>query len=162
MYRMSSNLGISTSWNPQGLSRPVIGLLYLYLFIEYLQVYIITVTQEYLKCASSTKFTFIIPKVIRYKISYKNKQNTQISPTSRKWLENSVCGEQYMFTWDYPSFAMWRRPHWVSMQRSVPRVIFLGHLINQLPTDAAMYLRWKELHGCKNLKTHILVNLLIY
>jgi hypothetical protein len=27
------NLGASTSWNPQGLSRPVMGLLYLYLYV---------------------------------------------------------------------------------------------------------------------------------
>jgi len=31
MCRLSSNLGASTSWNPQGLFRPVIGLLYFYL-----------------------------------------------------------------------------------------------------------------------------------
>jgi hypothetical protein len=31
MFRLSCNLGASTSWNPQGLSRPVMGLLYLYL-----------------------------------------------------------------------------------------------------------------------------------
>jgi len=31
MCRLSWNLGSSTSWNPQGLSRPVMGLLYLYL-----------------------------------------------------------------------------------------------------------------------------------
>ena len=31
MCRLSWNLGASTSWNPQGLSRPVTGLLYLYL-----------------------------------------------------------------------------------------------------------------------------------
>jgi len=30
MRRLSWNLGTSNSWNPQGLSRPVIGLLYLY------------------------------------------------------------------------------------------------------------------------------------
>ena len=29
--RLSWNLGVSTSWNPQGLSRPVMGLLYFYL-----------------------------------------------------------------------------------------------------------------------------------
>jgi len=29
MCRLSRNLGASTSWNPQGLSRPVMGLLYL-------------------------------------------------------------------------------------------------------------------------------------
>jgi len=33
MCRFSCNLGASTSWNPQGLSRPVMGLLYLYLSI---------------------------------------------------------------------------------------------------------------------------------
>jgi hypothetical protein len=31
MCRLSRNLGASTSWNPLGLSRPVMGLLYLYL-----------------------------------------------------------------------------------------------------------------------------------
>jgi hypothetical protein len=32
MCRLSTNLGASTSWNCQGLSRPVMGLLYLYLY----------------------------------------------------------------------------------------------------------------------------------
>jgi hypothetical protein len=32
MCRLSWNLGASTTWNPQGLSRPVMGLLYFYLF----------------------------------------------------------------------------------------------------------------------------------
>jgi len=32
MCRLSGNLGASTSWNPQGLSGPVQGLLYLHLF----------------------------------------------------------------------------------------------------------------------------------
>jgi hypothetical protein len=31
MCRLSRNLGASISWNPKGLSRPVMGLLYLYL-----------------------------------------------------------------------------------------------------------------------------------
>jgi len=31
MCRLSWNLGTSDSWNPQGLSRPVMGLIYLYL-----------------------------------------------------------------------------------------------------------------------------------
>jgi hypothetical protein len=30
MCRLSRNLGASTSWSPKGLSRPVMGLLYLY------------------------------------------------------------------------------------------------------------------------------------
>jgi hypothetical protein len=33
MCRLSRNLGASTSRNPVGLSRPVMGLLYLYLFV---------------------------------------------------------------------------------------------------------------------------------
>jgi hypothetical protein len=33
MCRLSGNLGASTSWNPQGLSRPVMGLFYLYVII---------------------------------------------------------------------------------------------------------------------------------
>jgi hypothetical protein len=33
MCRLSRNLGTSTSWNPVGLSRPVMGLLYLYLYV---------------------------------------------------------------------------------------------------------------------------------
>jgi len=36
MCRLSWNLGASNSWNPQGLSRPVMGLLYLYLYLFYL------------------------------------------------------------------------------------------------------------------------------
>ena len=34
MCQLSRNLGASTSWNPQGLSRPVKGLLYLYLYYD--------------------------------------------------------------------------------------------------------------------------------
>ena len=37
MWRLSWNLGASTSWNPQGLSRTVMGLFYLFLYI-YLRV----------------------------------------------------------------------------------------------------------------------------
>jgi hypothetical protein len=36
MCWLSRNLGAPTSWNPQGLSRPVMGLLYLYLFALWL------------------------------------------------------------------------------------------------------------------------------
>jgi hypothetical protein len=37
MCRLSGHLGASTSWNPQGLSRSLIGLIYLFFFIESLQ-----------------------------------------------------------------------------------------------------------------------------
>jgi len=36
MCRLSWNLGASVSWNPQGLSRPVMGLLYLYLYLTHI------------------------------------------------------------------------------------------------------------------------------
>jgi hypothetical protein len=35
LFGLSWNLGASTTWNPQGLSRPVMGLLYLYLTFEF-------------------------------------------------------------------------------------------------------------------------------
>ena len=38
MFRLSWNLGASDSWNPQGLSRPVMGLLYLLYIIHNLNV----------------------------------------------------------------------------------------------------------------------------
>jgi len=38
MCRLSWNLGSSTSWNPQGLSRPVMGLLYLYLYLLHMEL----------------------------------------------------------------------------------------------------------------------------
>jgi hypothetical protein len=39
MCRLSRNLGASTTWNPRGLSRPVMGLLYLYLYRCYWHIY---------------------------------------------------------------------------------------------------------------------------
>jgi hypothetical protein len=38
MCRLSKNLGASTSWNPQGLSRPVMGLFYLTFFIPHPEI----------------------------------------------------------------------------------------------------------------------------
>ena len=37
MCRVSWNLGASTSWKPQGLSRPVMGLIYLYFYLYILK-----------------------------------------------------------------------------------------------------------------------------
>ena len=44
MCRLSWNLGASTSWIPQGLSRPVMGLLYLYLGLYGTHVHVISCT----------------------------------------------------------------------------------------------------------------------
>jgi len=41
MCRLLRNLGTSASWNPQGLSRSVQGLLYLYILYIYLYIYIV-------------------------------------------------------------------------------------------------------------------------
>jgi len=40
MCRLSRNLGASASWKPQGLSRPVMGLLYLYLYLVLTTIYV--------------------------------------------------------------------------------------------------------------------------
>jgi hypothetical protein len=57
MCRLSRNLGASISWNPKDLSRPVMGLLYLYLRVYVLKIILFkvinniiipfTVTQHY-------------------------------------------------------------------------------------------------------------------
>ena len=39
MCRLSWNLGASTFWNPQGLSRAVMGLLYFYIFKQFSPIY---------------------------------------------------------------------------------------------------------------------------
>jgi hypothetical protein len=48
MCWLSSNLGASTSWNPQSMSRPVIGLLYLY----------ITALLRHFRCDTPVVFSF--------------------------------------------------------------------------------------------------------
>jgi hypothetical protein len=55
MCRLSCNLGASTSWNPQGLSRPVMGLLYLLPFEKALR-------RRTTPCTSST---FTHPREVR-------------------------------------------------------------------------------------------------
>jgi hypothetical protein len=47
MCRLSRNLGASTSWNPKGLSRPVMELLYLYTLIRVYRTTLHTFTQVY-------------------------------------------------------------------------------------------------------------------
>jgi hypothetical protein len=47
MCRLSKNLGASTSWSPKGLSRPVMGLLYLYL-LNYILVFTLLIKVKYL------------------------------------------------------------------------------------------------------------------
>jgi hypothetical protein len=42
MYQLSWNLGTSTSWNPQGLSRPIMGLLYFEIYIYILGLLMLT------------------------------------------------------------------------------------------------------------------------
>ena len=60
MCRLSWNLGASTSWNPQGLSRPVMGLLYLYLYLNQINlVYAIP------NCSFKSHFNIILPYMPR-------------------------------------------------------------------------------------------------
>ena len=74
MCRMSWNLGASTSWNPQGLSRPVMGLLYLFYHCLYIIVLIAlkTVTRVAETCRRllCNKITFINPSV--FVVSFTN------------------------------------------------------------------------------------------
>jgi len=54
MCRMSWNLGDSTSWNPQGLSRPVMGLLYL------LIIMVIKIVKHGMWVAHNTSKSFVL------------------------------------------------------------------------------------------------------
>jgi hypothetical protein len=63
MCRLSYNLGASTSWNPQGLYRPVMGLLHLYLTahsfvvcgVEALSVFVSSMQYTYVAVVTGTK-----------------------------------------------------------------------------------------------------------
>jgi hypothetical protein len=56
MCRLSRNLGASTSWNPVGLSRPVMGLLYLF----FLPFYICRENRHYLTCWAQCMYDLIL------------------------------------------------------------------------------------------------------
>jgi hypothetical protein len=58
MCRMSWNLGASSSWNPQGLSRPVMGLLYLYPFIRNYQQFTFFVVVDIFSSSSVCTLLF--------------------------------------------------------------------------------------------------------
>jgi hypothetical protein len=49
MCRLYGNLGASTSWNPQGLSRSVMGLLYIYLLEKLTVAQIYKVLQGFME-----------------------------------------------------------------------------------------------------------------
>ena len=88
MCRLSWNLGASTSWNPQGLFRPVMGLLYLYLYFRSglvfprmpLLVSILLFSQEPFFCNSASSVDFRISSFI---INYFNlpHYNSSFIPT---------------------------------------------------------------------------------
>jgi len=48
MWRLSWNLGASTSWNPQDLSRPIMGLLYFYFIYIYIYIYIYLIFNHFI------------------------------------------------------------------------------------------------------------------
>ena len=57
MCRLSWNLGASTSWDPQGLSRSVMGLLYIYLIS-------LTPSSSCLRLLPRLTVTFILPSIV--------------------------------------------------------------------------------------------------
>ena len=89
MCRMSWNLGASVSWDPQGLSRPVMGLLYLF-FTSYFRQYRHTCYPEHTPLSSS---------IVGYS-SYIFQLNRCINS---KWAVFGLC--RYCIQW-----AMGRRP----------------------------------------------------
>jgi hypothetical protein len=88
MCRVSLNMGASTSWNPQGLSRPVMGLLYLYLcaklslqsivcrytytnkLILWLKLHFIRLVDQFRKIYRHYRYNFLVTD-IKYLVSLK-------------------------------------------------------------------------------------------
>jgi hypothetical protein len=83
MCRLTRNLGASTFWNPKGLSRPVMGLLYLYLYLQFILLYvnssfistpILHINSIPLLC-NAVQFGRLLPtfrrKMLRSSLSYK-------------------------------------------------------------------------------------------
>jgi hypothetical protein len=67
MCRLFWNLGASTSWNPMGLYRPVMGLLYLFTLYDYKKV-LTTLSFNYTSC---TLFVFLYDTVMMVAIATK-------------------------------------------------------------------------------------------
>jgi hypothetical protein len=53
--RMSWNLGASTFWNPHGLLKRVMGLLYLYFYLDFRFCIVLTQNRTEVKCITATK-----------------------------------------------------------------------------------------------------------
>jgi hypothetical protein len=86
MCRLSWYLGASTSWNPVGLSRPVMGLLYLYYFFLLLR------SKCHMHCVSRYKRTADLWKVLEdsetgtgVQLPHPRKQGEQREVDSKPW-----------------------------------------------------------------------------
>jgi hypothetical protein len=66
MCRLSRNLEASTSWNPKGLSRSVMGLLYLYLYLfsVFCRVFLRSLFISF-RCCPLYSFLGVFPKQLR-------------------------------------------------------------------------------------------------
>ena len=94
MCRLSWNLGTSTSWNPQGLSRPVMGLLYLYILTSnvyifitedwYLNINIRHLTKIVIYCLHNEMFNRL--NRIRWFGHVQRTEETRIPPPPKKIL----------------------------------------------------------------------------
>ena len=65
MCRLTFNLGATTSWNPQDLSRPVMGLLYLYVWTQIISIQGDSFTEENMTCIDvvNHKTVFCVTKM---------------------------------------------------------------------------------------------------
>jgi hypothetical protein len=81
MCRLSRNLGASTSWNPAGLSRPIMGLLYLFLLV------LNTVLYFSIPTTSTSSYSLIRPPTLEATCYYKMIQHRKINI----WSHISLC-----------------------------------------------------------------------
>jgi len=102
MCRLSWNLGASTSWNPQGLSRPVMGLLYLFLLLTLTSTTTATTTNssgsssKQVVCINTSRCIFSCPLYVCYWTFH----NRSYCSSVVRWLLSSTCTSQCL-----PRFA---------------------------------------------------------
>jgi hypothetical protein len=114
MCRLSWNLGAWTSWHTQGLSRPVMGLLYLYLYSRQIPGEWLKLFYD-LSIAPSFRFIHLSSyHSIPYKLRYlqRTKQITQTFPTPNAPTSNPdiMLGGHKTMAWneEYFWWCQWR------------------------------------------------------
>ena len=96
MCRLSWNLGTSTSWNPKGLSRPVMGLLYFYLLLCRTKVLLSSGPTDTSISEAGAASTAVFSKLWVKRQGYKIFYSLSFHYVSRFLLLTPLCTRRYL------------------------------------------------------------------